>query len=564
MIALVGNPNCGKSALFNILTKSNQKIGNFPGITVDIEKRKYKEDIMVDLPGLYSLNYYTKDEKVTVDFLNKNNISLIVNVIDINFLNRSLYLTLQLLKLNIPLIIVLNKCDSNTLIKENKLKELLKVNVIKISATKNKNIDKLKHLIEKKKFVFHNYQDDFTVEKRYYKIDQICNEVIKENNSFKLSNIIDKFLLNKFFSKLIAILIFILIYYLLNIVGNYFTSKISNLMFLFKNLIFNILNKLNLSIILKDLIINGIFSGINNVVLFFIQIIILIFMFSFLEDSGYITRLSIIFNNLLNKIGLSGKSFTYFLFGISCSASSILSTRSLKDDLERKKVIFLLPFIPCSAKISIILFVTTYYFHNSFFIFLSFYLIAIIIIYILSFVFKSKKFEYIMEVPPLKVPSIKVVFNNTLIKLKDILIRIFSIMLFFSIINWFLLSFDVHLNYNVSFENSILYLIGNKLSFLTKPLIGYNDSKTLVSILSGIIAKEQVVSTIGVLKVKFLSVISAYSFCLFNLFSIPCINTLSAIKNECGFKTMLIYGFIYMLISYIISIILFRSLIWIL
>lgn len=572
MIVLIGNPNCGKSALFNRLTNSKQKVGNFPGVTVEEKVGEMGNTTVVDLPGIYSLIPYTLEEKVTTDYLKNNDIELIINVVDINTLNRSLYLTSRLMELNIPMILVLNKDDgiNRTVVTEDILSKILGVEVIKISVKNNKGIDDLKKLLKnehnKHKIVFSkddNIEQDII--RRYQKIDEICTLVIKKNKSKNINILLDNILLNKHFSVFISILFFLLIYYLLvNVFGNICASVITNIFNYFISFFTSIMNTLDISLILKDLILNGIISGISSIVSFIPQIIILMFIVSLLEDSGLIARSSFVFNNILKKIGLSGHSFSSLLLGSSCSSLAILSTRTLKDDLERKKTIFLIPFIPCSAKIPIIILITSLFFKNSFFIFISFYLLAIIIIIVASFIFKKSNNNYILEIPELKLPSLKIAFIDTIDKTSSFLKRICSIIMLFSIFNWFLISFDMNINYGVTFENSILYTIGNKLSFLVKPIVGTSDPKIFLSILSGLIAKEQVVSTMSVSKVNFISLISAYSFCSFNLFSIPCINTLTAIKKECGFKVMILYSILYIVIAYLVSIIVFRSLLWIL
>lgn len=572
MIVLIGNPNCGKSALFNLLTNSNQKVGNFPGVTVEGKVGNMGNKIVVDLPGIYSLIPYTLEEKVTTDYLKNNDIELIVNVVDINSLNRSMYLTSRLMELKIPMILVLNKDDgmNKTIISDSDLSKILGIEVIKISVKKNKGINNLKeslhnksinnNIIFPKKF---DLEQDITF--RYKKIDEICASVIKKNKNNKLNRLLDNLLLNKYISIFISLISFVVIYYLLvNVIGNKCISVITYIFNILIEYLANMMNSLEISLILKDLILNGIISGMSSIISFIPQIIILMFIISLLEDSGYIARLSFIFNNLLNKIGMSGKSFPSLLLGSSCSALAILSARTIKDDLERKKTIFLIPFIPCSAKMPIIIFITSMFFRNSFLVFLSFYLLAIIIIVIASLIFKKSNNNYILEIPDLKVPSLKIAFSDTIEKTKSFLKRICSIIMLFSILNWFLISFDINLNYGVIFENSILYTIGHKLSFLVKPFIGISDTKIFISILSGLVAKEQIVSTMNVLRINSLNLISAYSFCCFNLFSIPCINALAAIRKECDLKTMILYSILYILIAYLVSIIIFRGLLWIL
>ena len=556
MIALVGNPNSGKTTLFNYLTNASELVGNYAGITVDKKIGKYKNYEIIDLPGIYSLIPYTNEEIITCQYLKDNDISLIINVIDINSLNRSLYLTSRLMDLNIPMIIVLNKCDHNVSINTNLLSKILDINICLVSVLKKKGINDLDKILNSGKISsnkFYSNNNIFSdIYLRYKQIDIICSKVITKKNS-NLSNKVDKILLNKCVSLITNIVLFIFIYFIsINIIGSYIVNKLSNTLNIFINYIINYINNLNTSIVFKSLIINGILKGIKSVVTFIPQMIIITLIISLLEDSGYITRISIMMNSALKKIGLSGKCFQSLVMGFNCSVLGIMSTRTIKNKNERLKTIFLIPFIPCSAKVSVIIYITTLFYHNSFLVFLSFYLLCLIVIIISSFTIKSTSNSYLMEVTNLKIPSVSVAINSTLSKIKSYLFRIITIIMFISIINWILISFDWSFNYNVEFRETILYFISNKISFMTKLFVGKNSILESISALNGIIAKEQVVSTMSVIGNN-LNIISAYSFCLFNIITIPCINTISIIKKECGIRLMIIYLFLYLLISYTFS-----------
>ena len=559
MIALLGNPNCGKSSIFNILTKSSRKIGNYNGVTVDYKIGLFKDKKIVDLPGIYSINPYTSEEEITIDFIKKNKIDLIINVIDINSLNRSLYLTLRLLDLNIPLIVVLNKCENNNSIDIYLLEKILNIKVIKVSALKNIGIDNLKKEIIKSNYTC-NYRiklnNDIT--SIYKKIDIITSEVIK--NNIKKRNRFILILKYKYLFIILSIVMFILIYYFsINVIGGIITNNINNIISYISNYLLVILNKFNSSIILKKLILDGIINGIINTINFIPQLFFLIFILSIIEDTGFISIIAILFNKILNKIGISSNSLYSLFLATNCSAMALLSTRTIKNEYERKKVIFLIPLIPCCAKISIIFFIISSFYHNSFLIFLSFYLIMILIIILLSIIFKKNKNRLIMEIPHLKTPSIKVAYKESITKTKSFIKRIITIMIFISILNFLMSSFSTSFTYVTDIKKSILYFTSYKLSFIFKPFLGINSPSIFLSIISGLFAKEQVVSTINSLKVN-LNYITAYTFCIFNIFTIPCINTLSIMKKECGIKLTIFYNLIYLLISYIISFIIFRLL----
>ena len=546
MIALIGNTNSGKTTIFNKLTKSNKVVGNFSGVTVNESTGNYKGYNIIDLPGIYSLIPYTKEEVVTIDYINNNDISLIINVIDANILNRSLYLTSRLMELSKPMIIILTKYKGNIDIKL--LEELLGMKIIIYNKDIYKNIDSI---IDSNNTNYNRFKkiDDIylDINYRYKMIDEITNKVIS-NNTDK-----DIIIHNKYLSMITNILLFILVYFVsINIIGSKCIDIVSNIINIGINYVSNYLNSLDISYIFKDLIINGIFKGISNIVSFIPLIIILTFIISLLEDSGYITRMSLIFDRLLRIINLSGKSFQPLLSGATCSVLGIMSTRTIKDKKDRLKTIFLIPFIPCSAKLTIMIYITTVFFHNSFYIFLSFYIVSIMVIIISSRLFSKNNHSYIIEVPSMKIPSISIALKNTYNKVKGYLFRIITVILFISIINFILIKFDTSFNYGVSYNNSILYMFGSHISNIFK-LFRIKES---ISILSGIIAKEEVVSTLSVLGNN-LDKLSAYLFCIFNIITIPCINTVLAIKSECGYKRMFIYTIFYLVISYLVTIILY-------
>ena len=554
MITLIGNPNAGKTTIFNNLTNSSELTGNFSGVTVEKKIGKYKKYSIVDLPGIYSLIPYTKEEEVTVEYIRNNKISLIINVIDINKLNRSLYLTSRLMDLNIPILIMVTKVKGNKVDIE-LLKRIIGINIIVVSKKIDYNkLDRLINDTNKDYYKFKKYNDIKTdIEKRYEKIDEICSKAIISKKCNKLSSIIDSILTNKYLSLIISILLFIFIYYVsINIIGSRLVSILSNNLNRGIIYISNIIDSTNTSIVFKDLITKGILKGISNIISFIPLIIILTFIISLLEDSGYIARMSLMLDKFLRIIGLSGKSFSPLLNSSTCSVLGIMSTRTIKDKKERLKTIFLIPFIPCSAKLTLIIYITTVFYNNSFLMFLSFYLVCVIVLIITSLLFKKSKSSYMIEIPSLKIPSISIALKSTYDKVKSYLFRIITVVLFISIINWFLISFNTSFNYGVRYNNSILYLIGYKISNIFK-LFGIKES---VSIITGFMAKEQVVSTLSVLGNN-LNKVSAYLFCIFNIITIPCINTVVAIKNECGYKLMILYNTLYLVISYIVSILIY-------
>lgn len=621
-IALIGNQNSGKTTLFNALTGLNQKIGNWPGVTIEKKTGKIKEtDIEItDLPGIYSLSPYSEEEKIATNYILEENPYLIINIIDATNIERSLYLTTQLLELDCKIIVVLNMIDilekKGLKINVKKLEDELKVNICTISALKQKGIEQLiekikqqktiknqrtksriydsniensieeigKNITKNKRFLaikilekderfkkLHktsmakivqecekNYQVELEEEiatQRYKYIEYIVKKsVYRYKKLINTTEILDKIFLNK----LIAIPIFAIImsgiYFLsVGVVGNYTVDIINEYIEKVSEMFKTILINIHVSEWLISLIIDGIIKGVGTVLSFVPQLIILFFCISILETTGYISRVALILDKIFRKVGLNGKSIIPFIVGSGCSVPGILSSRIIENEKERKLTSILVPFIPCSAKLPIIALFSGYFFkENTGLISASLYFMAIIIIIISSyiikkFIIKEHKMTFIIELPEYKLPSLKYVKNDVTEKTIQFIKRAGSTIFLCSIIIWFMLSFSIDLKYGVEIEKSILATIGKKISFIFYPILGVNSWEATVSAVQGLIAKEQVVSSMSIISgisqneifktgnvFEFFSPVSAYSFVVFNLFSAPCIGAISAMKKELG------------------------------
>ena len=621
-IALIGNQNSGKTTLFNALTGLNQKIGNWPGVTIEKKTGKIKEtDIEItDLPGIYSLSPYSEEEKIATNYILEENPDLIINIIDATNIERSLYLTTQLLELDCKIIVVLNMIDilekKGLKINVKKLEDELKVNICTISALKQKGIEQLiekikqqktiknqrtksriydsniensieeigKNITKNKRFLaikilekderfkkLHktsmakivqecekNYQVELEEEiatQRYKYIEYIVKKsVYRYKKLINTTEILDKIFLNK----LIAIPIFAIImsgiYFLsVGVVGNYTVDIINEYIEKISEIFKTILINIHISEWLISLIIDGIIKGVGTVLSFVPQLIILFFCISILETTGYISRVALILDKIFRKVGLNGKSIIPFIVGSGCSVPGILSSRIIENEKERKLTSILVPFIPCSAKLPIIALFSGYFFkENTGLISASLYFMAIIIIIISSyiikkFIIKEHKMTFIIELPEYKLPSLKYVKNDVTEKTIQFIKRAGSTIFLCSIIIWFMLSFSIDLKYGVEIEKSILATIGKKISFIFYPILGVNSWEATVSAVQGLIAKEQVVSSMSIISgisqneifktgnvFEFFSPVSAYSFVVFNLFSAPCIGAISAMKKELG------------------------------
>lgn len=614
-IALVGNQNCGKTFLFNVLTGSNQKIGNWPGVTIERKSGiiKGSEHELVDLPGIYSMSPYSEEEKISRDFILSNEADLIINVIDATSLERSLYLTTQLMETNNKVLVVLNMCDlldkKGIKIDEEELSRLLNVKVIKVSALKNIGIDKLKNALEDissfkcSKIFDKDIEDEivrisklYQVNQRFYSVKVIEGEhensevhlqELKEKYKYALDEVIadqrykyitnvknkcvkvvvkkesvsdklDKVFLHKWLALPIFAIIMFCVYYLsVGVVGTYTVDFVDGLIGLLQDKTSSLLSNVGTSSWLVSLLCDGIIAGVGAVLNFVPQLCILFLCISLLETSGYMSRISFFLDMVFKKFGLSGKTLIPFIVGSGCSVPGIMSSRIVENKDEREMTIMLTPFIPCSAKLPIIALFAGYFFpNNSGMISASLYFLSIIIILLLAlllkkFVYKGENSSFISELPEYKVPSAKYVCKDVFDKVMAFIKRAGSVILLSSIVIWFMLSFSFKLEYGVDIENSILASIGKSLSWLFYPILGELSWEATVSAIQGLVAKEQVVSSMAIIAnmseetlvsstlfsgsaFGFFTPASAYAFVAFNLFSVPCFGAVGAMKKELG------------------------------
>ena len=455
-IALVGNQNCGKTTLFNLLTGLNQKIGTLPGVTIERKSGiiKYSNHELIDLPGIYSLSPYSEEEKISRDFVLKADVDLIINVVDATSIERSLYLTTQLMELDIPVILVLNMVDliskKGIKIDKEKLEQELKVKVVEVSALKNNCIEDLMNAIneenktskikifdrfieEKINFISNNIT---TKHKRFYSVkiieedkisdglynnedlnlikgkydsemeDVIANEryefiskvkdkcVIQEKVKESITDKLDKVFLNKWLALPIFALIMFGVYYLsVGVIGSATVDIVDGVVGNLKEGLSSYLTRIGASEWLISLIVEGIISGIGAVLNFVPQLIILFLCISLLETSGYMSRIAFFLDMVFKKFGLSGKTLVPFIVGSGCSVPGIMATRTVENKSEREMSIVLTPFIPCSAKLPIIaLFAEMFFPSKSGIVSASLYFLAILLILILALLLK--KFIY--------------------------------------------------------------------------------------------------------------------------------------------------------------------------
>lgn len=656
--ALVGNQNCGKTTLFNVLTGSNQHIGNFPGVTVDRKDgviKGYPDTLITDLPGIYSMSPYSSEEIVTREFLLMDKPKGIINILDATNIERNLYLSMQLMELGIPMVIALNMMDEVRVnggsVRINAIEELLGVPVIPISAAKGEGIEELvSHAIHVAKYqekpqisdfcskdsavhrCIHGimslisdhadkagYPERFAASKvvegdslvlkhleleqnekemiehiivqmeeecgmdrasaiadmRFAYIEDVCkNTVVKPRESKERirSQKIDKLLTGKYTGIPMFIAIMGLVFYLtFNVIGAALSNVLDILITFVTNGVDNLLTAMNVNSVLHALIIDGIFNGVGSVLSFLPIIVTLFFFLSILEDSGYMARVAFIMDKLLRKLGLSGRSIVPMLIGFGCSVPGVMASRTLSSERDRRMTVLLTPFMSCSAKVPIYAFFSAAFFpHYAALVMIGMYFIGIIVGIIMAFIFKKTLFKgepvpFVMELPNYRMPGAKNVVHLLWEKAKDFLQKAFSIIFIATILIWFMQNFDIRLNVVADSRQCILAVLAGMITPLFKPL-GFGDWRLVTAILTGVMAKESVVSTISILfgsTIEMVSVISAagaMSFLVFCLLYTPCVAAIASVKKELGGKwaayvvvIQCVVAWIAALITYIIA-----------
>ena len=656
--ALVGNQNCGKTTLFNQLTGSNQRIGNFPGVTVDRKEGAIKghpETLVIDLPGIYSLSPYSSEEVISRDFVLNEKPKAIINIVDATNIERNLYLTMQLLELGIPMVVALNMMDELTgnggYIDVNLMEQTLGVPIVPISAAKNEGVDELiDHAIHVAHFQERPSRQDFcdvndhggavhrglhavahliedhaenagippkfasskVIEGDHLIIDQLdldenekemiehisvqmenerkldrsaaiadmrfafirklteaCVTKAHHSKEYERSQRLDRILTGKYVAIPAFILIMCAIFFLtFNIIGpwlqdlmatgiDYLTAKLNNAM-----------ESAHVNPALQGLVIGGICQGIG-VVLSFLPIIVTLFFFlSIIEDSGYTARVAFLTDKLLQKIGLSGRSIVPMLIGFGCTVPAVMATRTLPSMRDRRMTILLLPFMSCSAKLPIYAFFVAAFFPSyGGFIMTGLYVLGILIGILVAILyrhtlFKGEAVPFVMELPNYRLPRPKNVGHLIWDKAKDFLQRAFSIILIATVIIWFLQSFDTHLNFVTNQEDSILAMVASFIAPVFAPA-GLGDWRLCVSLISGFMAKESVVSVLYVLYsgvgiASVMTSLQAVSILIFSLLYTPCVAAIASIRRELGNRYALGVVFWQCFIAWLLAVIVFQ------
>ena len=626
--ALAGNQNCGKTTLFNQLTGSNQHVGNFPGVTVDSKSgtiRNTKGDEVVDLPGIYSLRPYSAEEIVTRDFILDGRPDGIINIVDATNIERNLYLTLQMIEMQVPMVLALNMMDevraNGGTVDTVKLSELLGIPVVPISAAKGEGIADLTELAcrtaaaGRKPEIYdfcppgpvhrcihavtHVVEDHAErarmsarwaamnviegngdivarlaldenelelcehsivemeretgldrnaaiADMRYSFIESVCAETVKkpeESRERKRSRAIDNILTHRIFALPIFVGIMLLVFYLtFEVIGAFLSDLLAIGIDALAGLTDAALTAYGINPVVHSLVIDGLFGGVGNVVEFLPVIVVLFFFLSMLEDTGYMARVAFVMDKLLRRIGLSGKSVVPMLIGFGCTVPAVMATRTLTSERDRRMTVLLTPFMSCSAKIPIYsVFVAAFFPKYKARAMGGLYLFGILIGVLAALVFGKTLFRgnpipFVMELPNYRMPSVRTTLQLMWDKAKDFLHRAFTVIFVASLVIWFLQTFDMRVNPVSDNSQSLLAALGGLLAPLFAPL-GFADWRVCTSLIAGFMAKEAVVSTLGVLTggaalSTLFSVRSAAAFLVFTLLYTPCVAAVAAIRRE--------------------------------
>ena len=571
-IALVGNPNCGKTTLFNSLTGTYQKTGNWTGVTVDKKQGKLKSDkniTIVDLPGTYSLTAGAKDERIVWSYLKDTPPDVIINIVDGTNLERNLYLTLELSSLNIPTVIAVNMYDqlnkNGVKLNVEKLAEFTGVPVVPISALKQSNVVELINvarfnakLLKRPNLGF--YKGNNLTEKRYSCIEDNILEIIekKRTRRERFSVILDDVFTHKIWGLPIFFCVMTLIYFLSIKIGGIFGGLVLDV---FKYAssemrIFFTINNVPEWII--GLVCDAIMSGLGTLSSFFPQILVLFALMSVMEQSGYSARIAYILDKYFHFFGLSGKSVIPMTVACGCTVTGLMATRTIENKGERRMTVFLTPFMPCGARTAVFGWFATVFFNGNALIASSMYFLAIIATALFGKILKRFKCfssdggGFVLEMPLYNIPSLKDVFFVLVEKVKEFVTKAGAIVFLVSLGLWFLQNVGFNGYTYGCVEQSFLYGIGNILKYIFYPL-GFGNWQASVAAVSGIFAKEAVVETLHMVSTDptslFNNVFSVYGFMVFVLLSPPCIASIITANRELGNKKLTIFMLIFQFIS---------------
>ena len=667
-IALAGNPNCGKTTLFNALTGSNQFVGNWPGVTVEKKEGKlkgHKDVTIMDLPGIYSLSPYTLEEVVARNYLINEMPDAIINIVDGTNLERNLYLSTQIMELGIPVVMAINMMDlvqkSGNKIHIDKLSKKLGCEVVEISALKGtgimkaaekaisaaqskkktipvhefaqdvedaiksvenkltgtvaeaqkrffaiKLIEKDDKIVEQMKSVpdvsyevkaledkFDDDTESIITNERYVYISSIIGQCYTKSSTGKkltTSDKIDRIVTNRWLAlPIFAVVMWVVYYVSVTTVGTIVTDWTNDVLFgeIIPPAVESALEAVNCAAWLQGLILDGIVAGVGAVLGFVPQMLVLFLFLAFLESCGYMARVAFIMDRIFRKFGLSGKSFIPMLIGSGCGVPGVMASRTIENDRDRKMTIMTTTFVPCGAKLPIIAMIAGAFFNNSGWVATSCYFVGIAAIICSGIILKKTKMfagepaPFVMELPAYHWPTVGNILRSMWERGWSFIKKAGTIILLSTIVLWFLMGFGWEggsFGMVEELNNSILAKIGSAIAWIFAPL-GWTKAgegwKMAVAAVTGLIAKENVVATFGMLfgfaevaedgaeiwgnLAQVMTPIAAYGFLVFNLLCAPCFAAMGAIKREMNNAKWFWFAIGYQcLLAYLVSLCIFQ------
>ena len=588
-IALTGNPNSGKTTMYNALTGKSEKVGNWAGVTVDknespIKKSLYDgqdEVIVVDLPGAYSMSPFTSEESIASDYVTTDNPDVIINIVDATNLSRSLFFTTQLLELGIPVVIALNKSDINekkeTEIDVAMLSEIMQCPIVETVSTQSGDnglqeiVNKALSVVGKEQKATYvqetiDLQDQEAVEAADRKRFAFVNDVVSKVESRKIltkdKNKQDKF--DKVITSpwlgipFFALVMFLVFYISQTTLGTWIADWLAGLIESFQEFVAGKVE--GASPILQALLVDGIIGGVGAVVGFLPLVMVMYFLIALLEDCGYMARATVVLDPIFKKVGLSGKSIIPMVVGTGCAIPGIMACRTIRSERERKATAMLAPFMPCGAKLPVIALFVGVFFKGAKWVTPLMYFTGIVMILLGALlvrkmtVQKGKKSYFIIELPEYKFPSIKRAALSMLARGKEYIVKAGTIILVCNTLVQIMQTFNWKFQYVEEADASILASIASPIGILLVPIVGIAAWQLAAAVVSGFIAKENVVGTLAVCygltsvidtgeltlvgegnmvsAAMGLTKVAALAYLMFNLYSPPCFAALGAMNAE--------------------------------
>ena len=587
-IALAGNPNSGKTTMFNALTGKNEKVGNWAGVTVDKKEHQIKKTfaeneniIAVDLPGAYSMSPFTTEESVTSSYVKQENPDVIINIVDATNLSRSLFFTTQLLELGIPVVVALNKSDINekkeTKIDINLLSEKLNCPVIN---TVSKTTEGLKDVVQKaisligKNQVAPYSQNEIDLTDKNAVVEEdkkrfaFVNEIVAQVESRKVftkdknfGDKIDEILTNKWLGIPIFALVMFLVFQISQVwIGTPLADLLVAYLETFQSWVATFFEDANP--LLSALLVDGVIGGVIAVVGFLPLVMVMYFLIALLEDCGYMSRVAVVLDPIFKKVGLSGKSVIPFVITVGCAVPGIMASRTIKNERERRATAMLAPFMPCGAKIPVIALFAGAFFNSAGWVSTVMYLCGIILIFLCALLvnaicgWKAKKSFFIIELPEYKIPSFLGAFKSMCARGWSYIVKAATIILLCNTIVQIMQTFTWSFTVAEIADTSILASIARPFAYILVPVIGVLSWQMAAASITGFIAKENVVGTLAVCFVGLenlidteelalmsgagtevasvfaITKVAALAYLMFNLYTPPCFAAIGAMNAE--------------------------------